>query len=126
MESGKIKGLFLDDERNPQDVTWINYPESIDWTVVRSYDKFFHEFYRETFRVFSFDHDIQDFNHRGVELTGYTVLRAMLDTFLTTPHGLFTFPEQVFFHTKNLIGKENMESYWNNFCKHYTMEETDE
>ena len=122
MESGKIKGLFLDDERVPQDVTWINYPESIDWTVVRSYDEFFHEFYRETFRVFSFDHDIQDFNHRGVELTGYIVLKAMLDTFLTTHHGLFTFPEQVFFHTKNPIGKENMEAYWNNFCKHYKEE----
>ena len=122
MESGKIKGLFLDDERNPQDVTWINYPESIDWTVVRSYDKFFHKFYRETFLVFSFDHDIQDFNHRGVELTGYIVLRAMLGTFLTTPHGLFTFPEQVFFHTKNPIGKENMEAYWNNFCKHHKEE----
>jgi hypothetical protein len=72
--------------------------------------------------VFSFDHDIQDYNHRGVELTGYTVLKAMLGTFLTTPHGLFTFPEQVFFHTQNLIGKENMESYWNNFCKHYKEE----
>ena len=122
MESGKLNGLFLDDERNPKDVTWVNYPENIEWVVVRSYDKFFHEFYRETFQVFSFDHDIQDFNHRGVELTGSIVLKAMLDTFLTTHHGLFTFPEQVFFHTKNPIGKENMEAYWNNFCKHYKEE----
>ena len=117
--SNKLKGMFLDDERNPEDVTWINYPESIDWTVVRSYDEFFYEFYRETFQVFSFDHDIQDYNHRGVELTGYTALKAMLDTFLTTTPELYTFPEQVFFHTKNPIGKENMESYWKNFCKHY-------
>ena len=38
MESNKIKGLFLDDERVPQDVTWVNYPKNIEWTVVRSYD----------------------------------------------------------------------------------------
>ena len=24
--------------------------------------------------------------------------------------------------TKNPIGKENMEAYWNNFCKHYKEE----
>ena len=119
MESGKIKGLFLDDERVPQDVTWVNYPKNIEWVVVRSYDKFFYEFHRHTFQVFSFDHDIQDFNHRGVELTGYTVLKEMLDTFLTTPPGLYTFPEHLFFHTQNPIGKKNMESYWKNFCNHY-------
>lgn len=28
------KGLFLDDERNPQDVTWLQYPE--DGEVVRA------------------------------------------------------------------------------------------
>ena len=117
--SNKMKGLFLDDERVPQDVTWIDYPESIDWVVARSYDEFFYEFYRGQFKVFSLDHDIQDYNHRGVELTGYTVLKAMLDTFITTPPGLYTFPEKIFFHTKNPIGKESMESYWKNFCKRY-------
>ena len=65
---------------------------------------------------------VQDFNHRGGELTGYVVLKAMLYTFLTTLRGFFTFPEQVFFHTQNPIGKENMESYWKNFCKHYKEE----
>ena len=115
----KLRGLFLDDERNPEDVAWIKYPENIDWTVVRGYSEFFYEFYRGQFQVISFDHDIKGDNHRGVELTGYTALKAMVDTFLTTPHGLYTFPEQVFFHTQNPIGKENMKSYWNNFCKCY-------
>ena len=72
--------------------------------------------------MFSFDHDIQDYNEIGVELTGYTVLKAMLDTFLTTPHGLYTFPEKIFFHTQNSVGEENMKSYWNNFYKHYKEE----
>ena len=30
-----LKGLFLDDERNPEDVTWIKYPDNIEWIVVR-------------------------------------------------------------------------------------------
>ena len=118
-QSPRPKGLFLDDERNPEYVTWVVYPENVEWTVVRTYDEFFCEFHRSDFQVFSFDHDLQDFNHRGVELTGHVVLKAMLDTFLTTPPGLYTFPEQVLFHTQNLIGKENMEAYWKNFCKHY-------
>ena len=115
----KLRGLFLDDERNPEDITWVVYPENIEWTVVRSYDEFFYEFHRSDFQVISFDHDIQDYNHRGVELTGYAVLKAMLYTFMTTPPGLYTFPEQIFFHTQNPIGEENMKSYWKNFCKHY-------
>lgn len=118
----KLKGLFLDDERNPQDVTWVKYPKCVEWKVVRSYDEFFYEFHRSAFQVISFDHDIQDYNHRGVELTGYNVLKEMLDTFMTTHPGLYTLPEQVFFHTQNPIGKENMESYWKNFCKHYKEE----
>ena len=118
----KLRGLFLDDERNPEDVTWIEYPENIDWTMVRSYSEFFYKLHRGQFQVFSFDHDIQDYNHRGVELTGYSALKAMVDTFLTTPHGLYTLPGQVLFHTRNPIGKTNMESYWNNFCKYYKRE----
>ena len=116
-----MKGLFLDDERVPQDVTWIDYPESIDWTVVRSYDEFFYEFHRSAFQVFSFDHDIQDYNHRGVELTGYSALKAMVDYLIDNEESC-RMPEQVFFHTQNPIGKENMESYWKNFCKHYKEE----
>ena len=117
-----MKGLFLDDERVPQDVTWIDYPDNIEWIVVRSYDEFFYKLHRGQFQVFSFDHDIRDYNHRGVELTGCSVLKAMLDTFLTTPPGLYTFPGQMFFHTQNPIGIGNMGSYWKNFCKHYKEE----
>jgi len=113
----KVKGLFLDDERNPQDVTWVNYPENIEWTVVRSYNEFFYEFNRNTFQVFSFDHDIQDFNHRGVELTGYSALKEMVDYLIDNEESCHV-PEQVFFHTQNPVGKANMKSYWDSFCKH--------
>ena len=28
-------GVFLDDERNPEDVKWVKYPANVDWCVVR-------------------------------------------------------------------------------------------
>ena len=117
----KLKGLFLDDERNPEDVTWVVYPKNIEWTVVRRYDEFLYEFHRSDFQVFSFDHDIQGYNEIGVELTGYSALKAMVDYLIDNEESCHV-PEQVFFHSQNPIGKTNMESYWNNFCKYYKEE----
>lgn len=57
----KHKGLFLDDERIPSDVTWVDYPDNIEWTVVRTYDKFLEHMKMGTYSYYSFDHDIQDF-----------------------------------------------------------------
>ena len=116
-KESKLKGLFLDDERNPQDVTWVKYPKHVEWVVVRSYDEFFYEFHRGQFQVISFDHDIQDYNRHGVEMTGYTVLKAMIDYLIDNEESC-RMPEQVFFHTQNPIGKVNMKSYWDSFCKH--------
>ena len=31
-----MRGIFLDDERNPEDVTWIKYPENVEWFIVRT------------------------------------------------------------------------------------------
>ena len=84
-KESKLKGLFLDDERNPQDVTWVKYPKHVEWVVVRSYDEFFYEFHRGQFQVIYFDHDIQDYNRHGVEMTGYTVLKAMIDYLIDNP-----------------------------------------
>ena len=78
MESNKMKGLFLDDERVPQDVTWVVYPKNIEWTVVRSYDEFFHEFHRGQFQVISFDHDIQVMKSR-LALEDAEKVQKMLD-----------------------------------------------
>ena len=59
----KIKGLFLDDERYPQDVTWIKYPDNIEWTIVRSFQDFSLEMTHgdNDYYVYSFDHDIQSY-----------------------------------------------------------------
>ena len=74
--------IFLDDERNIEDVTWIKYPKFHSAITVRN----FHEFkyvipyvkdWNNTY--FSFDHDLQDFNEDGSENTGYDCLKWLCD-----------------------------------------------
>ncbi len=57
----KHKGLFLDDERVPSDVTWVDYLDKIEWTVVRTYAEFLEHMKMGVYSYYSFDHDIQDF-----------------------------------------------------------------
>ena len=59
-----MKGLFLDDERNPQDVTWMPHSDyhDVEWTVVRNFQEFKQQILEE-WDVISFDHDLQDFSN---------------------------------------------------------------
>lgn len=112
-------GIFLDDERDPEDVTWLGYPEDVKWLTVRDEDSFkdvtsfllMSNFLVNTDFIISFDHDIQRFDKDGVETTGYTLLKWLVylisDWKTSTP--------TCYFHTQNIIGKKNMESYWNNY-----------
>lgn len=108
----KIKGLFLDDERNPQDVTWVKYPDNVEWTIVRTYQEFFEVFRNEEFDIITFDHDIQSFV-AGHEKTGYDCLQLLLGYYNED----FVNDIKFFFHTQNVIGKKNMESYYQNYVK---------
>ena len=114
-------GLFLDDERNPEDVTWIQYPDNIEWIVVRDSaefaDKFWDIMKSGKDYVVSFDHDIQDF-YGQLELTGYSNLKVMLDAI----HYYGLIVPVCYFHTKNPIGKKNMEMYYKNFVEFYAEE----
>ena len=109
-------GIFLDDERNPEDVFWLSYPQGIEWYVVRTYADFYfcicHMGDEEY--VVSFDHDIQDYNLLGNELTGYDCLKSLVDFCLDTGAKL----PVSFFHTQNPVGKQNMQAYYENAKKH--------
>jgi len=108
-------GIFLDDERNPEDVTWIQYPEGIEWYVVRRMNDFLFCIYNmeNTDYVVSFDHDLQDYNLAGKENTGHDCLKSLVDYCMDKGYML---PE-CFFHTQNLVGKKNMVSYYENAKK---------
>ena len=112
----KLKGLFLDDERYPQDVTWIQYPEDVEWTIVRSFQDFSLELARgdTDYQVYSFDHDIQSYID-GREYTGYDCLKLLLGIETMINNKLDN--TQFFFHTQNPVGKKNMESYYQNYVK---------
>ena len=106
--------IFLDDERFPSDVTWINLPD-VKWVVLRtSFDfKFFiEEAGMSNIGYISFDHDINDYSGaNGSEVTGYDLLKWLID------NDLGNLPKCLF-HSKNPIGKKNMEMYYNNYLKH--------
>lgn len=110
--------LFLDDERNPEDVTWINYPIGTKFHVVRTYQEFVNYF--KTNRIpdiISFDHDIADFDEsRGInqEKTGYDCVKFFCNEFAETQIPITEFP-MCLYHTNNIIGKTNMSSYVQNF-----------
>lgn len=112
----RLKGLFIDDERIPQDVTWIKYPENVEWTIVRSFQDFSLELaHGDTYyQVYSFDHDIQSYID-GREYTGYDCLKCLLS--IETMIGNKLDNTQFFFHSQNPVGKKNMESYYQNYVK---------
>ncbi|MFK4136489.1 cyclic-phosphate processing receiver domain-containing protein [Pseudomonas luteola] len=108
-------GIFLDDERVPSDVTWIDYPTNIEWIVVRDYvgfTKAIEEHHSDSLLI-SFDHDLQDFDACGEERKGMHCIRWLgeycMDNGLKMPTCLF--------HSKNIPGRENMQSYYLNAVK---------
>lgn len=110
-----MKLLFLDDERNVEDVTWVQYPEGIEHIVVRNYKEFMAALQKispsELSRViFSFDHDLQDFDEQGREYTGLTCATHMIDYFEANQieyKGLLF----AISHSQNPCGRENIEAF---------------
>lgn len=107
-------GLFLDDERNPEDVTWIKYPDGIQWTIVRNVQDFEVCMANVWYDYVSFDHDIQCYDQNGDEIKGYDLLKKMLEY---DGEWLLKMDKVFYFHTKNPIGEENMKCYYNNYMK---------
>jgi len=108
-----MRGIFLDDERNPEDVTWLTYTQDIEWTVVRTYGDFERAVICEQYDVISFDHDIQDFTDEGEERTGYTCFKRMLEFVLD---GMYNLPI-CYVHSKNVAGAKNIKDHYENAKK---------
>lgn len=126
--------IFLDDERDPEDVYWINYPKYKQIIVYKHHEEFTN-FCDNIFGGsisnlnfdtldFSFDHDIQSYDKYGNEWTGYSCLKYLLEiTYLINLKSNYSGLGNInnssfFFHTNNPVGKENMKHYYNNFKQH--------
>lgn len=115
--------VFLDDERNPEDVTWMpafRRSDEINWIVVRNYAQFtalVKSLSKEQLEQYqwSFDHDLQDFvNDR--EYTGKHCLQYLLDV-CTYAHEWIAYPT-VYWHTQNPVGRESMSGLYNAYVSY--------
>jgi len=116
--------IFLDDERSPSQVKWVDYGLNPKFKCFTSYSAFvdsvvWHIENNKEILV-SFDHDIQQEDWDGNEVTGYHCLQIIVRECFNRKLPL---PKCVF-HTMNLIGKENMEAYYQNALK-FEMEQGD-
>lgn len=112
--------LFLDDERNLKDVTWA--PEWVfekyfneRWTVARNWEEVAYWVAHKGFPKFiSFDHDLgKD------EKTGYDIIKLMIEDVMNSEYEISE-GFDYYVHSKNPVGKKNIESYLNNFIARTT------
>lgn len=125
--------LFLDDERSPLQVTWINLPPC-EWIVIRNYEEFVKCITNRGIPVrVSFDHDLA-IEHYPIfevdcvknsttipyesysEKTGYHCAKWLVEYCLANKVPL---PE-CFIHTMNPIGRSNIDSVLKSFQSYTT------
>jgi hypothetical protein len=112
--------LFIDDERSPSDVTWA--PQQVsekyrneEWVVARNGQQVLDVFIKKGMPEFiSFDHDLGDYSG-----TGYDITKMLINIAIETPIPFYQFPSnfQFFVHSKNPIGKANIEGLLNNYLE---------
>lgn len=122
----KYYHLFLDDERYPKDVVWLELP-MVAWTIVRNYKQFVETIQRDGLpQTVSFDHDLADEHYQEYhvahdekmlskgtfrydkmkEKTGYHCAQWLAQYCVDK-----NLPIPVYYcHTMNPIGKQNMVS----------------
>jgi len=116
--------LFLDDERFPKDVKWIELP-AVEWKIIRTFNEFV-QFIEQNGppAIISFDHDLawpehyeeyvkcrrldRQFEYENMkERTGFCAAKWLCEY---CQDNKIKFPEY-YVHTMNPIGKENIISY---------------
>lgn len=120
--------LFLDDERLPHNVTWVNLPESQHYTIVRNYNEFVDLItLRGIPRFVSYDHDLADSHYghglRGDQIpydtykekTGYDCAKWLVNECMIK--GVKHPPYIV--HSMNPVGKQNIISYVESYNKSF-------
>jgi len=105
-----IAGLFLDDERIPSSASWMSYPSNVSWDIVRNSEDFMEAVKSKQYDIISFDHDIQDWVD-GKEVTGYDCLKQYCYM------GMSGSEPEMYFHSQNPVGRNNMRLYWMNYLE---------
>lgn len=104
------QGLFLDDVRCPDQISWISYPAGIRWYVARNLDDFVRYLQQENkFDVVSFDYHLGNAfcGLHNTELpTGVDALKRLI---ILSQKGKIEFPEKIVFHTQDPDGRNKMK-----------------
>lgn len=98
--------LWLDDERYPP-------IDDITWKIARNYSDA--RWYIETYglpSVISFDHDLGDNKLTGMDFTKW-LCNHIMDNDIAY-NGM-----KYYVHSMNPVGAQNIQSYMDNFTKHY-------
>jgi hypothetical protein len=111
--------LFLDDERNLDDVQWASWSvkekyRNEEWKIARNHQGVIDLIEKYGFPSFvSFDHDLGDFIPNG---DGYQVAKYLCELDMNTEYKM---PENFDFyvHSKNPIGKQNIIEYLENYLR---------
>lgn len=120
--------LFLDDNRIPTHVTWVNLPTCQHYSVVRNYNEFVDLINtRGIPRFVSYDHDLADSHYghglRGDQIpydsykekTGYDCAKWLVNECMIK--GVKHPPYIV--HSMNPVGKQNIISYVESYNKSF-------
>jgi hypothetical protein len=108
--------LFIDDERNPIDVTWGSWQDQEfyrdgDWVIARNWNEVLELVVSLGFpSLISFDHDLGD-----GEKTGYEIAQKLCNIVMDGARLPDNFDFRV--HSKNPVGAENIRAYMSNFIK---------
>ena len=109
--------LFIDDERNPEDVTWAPWQvrekyRNEEWVVARNMWEVQSQMISHgAFPSFvSFDHDLGENQPSGHEIAKYMVDVDMMKETTGIPEN-FDF----YVHSKNVVGAKNIKSYLENY-----------
>lgn len=109
--------LFIDDERDPIDVTWGSYNElekyrNMDWIIARSWSEVCTLILTFGMPIMiSFDHDLGKNQN-----TGYDITKKLVDLAMDAPDK-YSFPPdfEYLIHSKNPVGAENIKMYLHGF-----------
>lgn len=107
--------LFLDDERDPSFVKWVNTPDREEVVVCRNYDDFVATITgRGMPFMISFDHDLGDFDVEWK--SGYDCAKWLVDYLLDNPELWNGCRFRV--HSMNPVGAKNIQQLLYNFVQH--------
>ena len=112
--------LFLDDERFPKNVTWIQLP-LVNWIIVRDFKQFVNIIEKRGLpNTVSFDHDLAEDHYRTTipkidykEKTGYECAKWLVEYCMERN---LNFPNYTV-HSMNPIGKQNIISLIDSYKK---------